>query len=41
MNKKEINIVIAMKSEAKPLINYWKLKKINNTSGIYTDKKKK
>jgi hypothetical protein len=25
--KKEINIVVAMEREAKPLINYWKLKK--------------
>ena len=25
--KNEINIVVAMEREAKPLINYWKLKK--------------
>ena len=41
MIKKEINIVVAMKSEAKPLINFWKLKKINNLGKIYVNKKKK
>ena len=40
MNKKEINIIVAMKSEAKPLINYWKLKKINSSNNIFINKKK-
>ncbi len=37
--KNEINIVVAMEREAKPLINYWKLKK--NTEKIFSDKKKR
>ena len=37
--KNEINIVVAMKREAKPLINYWKLKK--NKEKIFSNKKKK
>ena len=36
--KNEINIVVAMEREAKPLINYWNLKK--NTEKIFSDKKK-
>ena len=31
----EINIVVAMKREAKPLINYWKLKKKEETKKIF------
>ena len=37
----EINIVVAMKREAKPLINYWKLKKREETKKIFFNKKKK
>ena len=37
--KNEINIVVAMEREAKPLINYWNLKK--NTEKIFSDKKKR
>ena len=37
--KNEINIVVAMEREAKPLINYWNLKK--NTEKIFSNKKKK
>ena len=37
----EINIVVAMKREAKPLINYWKLKKRDETEKIFFNKKKK
>ena len=37
--KNEINIVVAMEREAKPLINYWKLKK--NKEKIFLDKKKR
>ena len=37
----EINIVVAMKREAKPLINYWKLKKRDETEKIFVNKKKK
>ena len=37
--KNEINIVVAMEREAKPLINYWKLKK--KTEKIFSNKKKK
>ena len=37
----EINIVVAMKREAKPLINYWKLKKKEETKKIFFNKKKK
>ena len=36
---KEINIVIAMKSEAMPLINFWKLKE--NKQKIFNNEKKK
>ena len=39
LKKNEINIVVAMEREAKPLINYWKLKK--NTEKIFSDKKKR
>ena len=39
LKKKEINIVVAMEREAKPLINYWNLKK--NTEKIFSDKKKR
>ena len=40
MNKvEEINIVVAMKREANPLINYWNLKK--NSNNFYFNKKKK
>ena len=40
MNKvEEINIVVAMKREANPLINYWNLKK--NSKNFYFNKKKK
>ena len=40
MNKvEEINIVVAMKREANPLINYWNLKK--NSINFYFNKKKK
>ena len=35
----EINIVVAMKREAKPLINYWGLKE--NSKKFYSNKKKK
>jgi len=35
----EINIVVAMKREATPLINYWDLKK--NSKKFYSNKKKK
>jgi len=35
----EINIVVAMKREAKPLINYWDLKE--NSKKFYSNKKKK
>ena len=37
--KNKINIVVAMEREAKPLINYWNLKK--NTEKIFSDKKKR
>tara|TARA_B100001123_G_scaffold171463_1_gene197223 strand:+ start:62 stop:652 length:591 start_codon:yes stop_codon:yes gene_type:complete len=37
--KKEINIVVAMKREAKPLIEYWNLKE--NSEKFFTNKKKK
>ena len=37
--KNEINIVIAMKREALPLINYWDLKE--NSKKFYSNKKKK
>ena len=37
--KNEINIIVAMEREAKPLINYWNLKK--NTEKIFSDKKKR
>ena len=37
--KNKINIVVAMEREAKPLINYWKLKK--NTEKIFSNKKKR
>ena len=37
--KNEINIVVAMEREAKPLINYLKLKK--NTEKIFSNKKKR
>ena len=37
--KNEINIIVAMEREAKPLINYWNLKK--NTEKIFSNKKKK
>ena len=36
---KEINIVVAMRNEAKPLIDYWNLKQ--NSNKIFTNKKKK
>ena len=36
--KNEINIVVAMKREALPLINYWNLKK--NSKKFYSNKKK-
>ena len=36
---KEINIVVAMKREATPLINYWDLKE--NSKKFYSNKKKK
>ena len=36
--KNEINIVVAMEREAKPLINYWNLKK--NTEKIFLITKK-
>ena len=36
---KEINIVVAMKNEAKPLIDYWNLKQ--NSNKIFLNKKKK
>ena len=39
LKKNEINIVVAMEREAKPLINYWNLKK--NTEKIFSDKKKR
>mgnify|MGYP003722914311 CR=1 FL=1 len=35
--KKKINIVVAMEREAKPLINYWNLKK--KTEKIFDRKK--
>ena len=35
----EINIVVAMKREAIPLINYWDLKE--NSKKFYSNKKKK
>ena len=38
IKKKEINIVVAMKREALPLINYWKLKE--NSKKFYSNKKK-
>ena len=39
MNKvEEINIVVAMKREALPLINYWDLKE--NKKKFYSNKKK-
>ena len=37
----EINIVVAMKREAKPLINYWKLKKRDESKKIFFNKRKK
>jgi len=37
----EINIVVAMKREAKPLINYWELKKRDESEKIFFNKKKK
>ena len=37
--KNEINIIVAMEREAKPLINYWNLKK--KTEKIFSNKKKK
>ena len=39
LKKNEINIVVAMEREAKPLINYWNLKK--SKEKIFSDKKKK
>ena len=36
--KNEINIVVAMKREALPLINYWNLKQ--NSKKFYSNKKK-
>ena len=39
IKKKEINIVVAMKREATPLINYWDLKE--NSKKFYSNKKKK
>tara|TARA_Y100000590_G_scaffold468684_1_gene652553 strand:- start:234 stop:362 length:129 start_codon:yes stop_codon:yes gene_type:complete len=40
MNKVNgINIVVAMKREATPLINYWNLKE--NSKNFYSNKKKK
>ena len=38
--KKQINIVVAMKREALPLINHWKLEK-KNPEKIFLNKKKK
>ena len=38
INKKEINIVVAMKREAMPLIKYWNLKE--NSKKFYINKKK-
>ena len=39
INKKEINIVVAMKREAMPLIKYWNLKE--NSKKFYINKKKR
>ena len=39
IKKNEINIVVAMKREAEPLINYWDLKE--NSKKFYSNKKKK
>ena len=39
IKKNEINIVVAMKREATPLINYWDLKE--NSKKFYSNKKKK
>ena len=39
IKKNEINIVVAMKREAAPLINYWDLKE--NSKKFYSNKKKK
>ena len=38
INKKEINIVVAMKREAMPLIKYWNLKE--NSKKFYTSSPK-
>ena len=38
IKKNEINIVVAMKREALPLINYWDLKE--NKKKFYSNKKK-
>ena len=38
IKKNEINIVVAMKREAIPLINYWDLKE--NSKKFYSNKKK-
>ena len=39
IKKNEINIVVAMKREALPLINYWNLKE--NQKKFYSNNKKK